>query len=258
MNLFHKYVSLSFLLVVCLAVSLQGQATLSEPLLNEYIEADEMPRPLNMREVQMKIGYPQIARDAGIDGTVVVRILVNTDGSYLRHEVLNSVHPVLDQAVEVHLSKLKFTPAQKDEQPMKFWVNIPFSFKLLDGSPNPGLEEEIEVDEMPKPLNFREVAQELTYPEAAKALGLEGKVVARILINEEGKYLKHTIIYNDHPIFAPQVEEQVRKIEFEPAMMNGKSIRFWVNVPFKFALDPKEKAGKKEPDLCQGISQPRE
>ena len=103
----------------------------SIPDIQAFEFADESPRPLNMREIQRTIGYPQVAREAGIEGSVVVRILVDTDGSYLDHKIINSVHPVLDEPVELSLPQLRFTPAVKDGNPIKFWVNIPFNFKLI-------------------------------------------------------------------------------------------------------------------------------
>ena len=104
-----------------------------EPLFNAIVQVDQEPKPLNMQDVQRKIGYPQIARDAGIEGNVVVRILVDEEGKYVRHLVLNGVHPVLEQSVSAQLPKLTFSPAIKEGEPVKFWVNLPFAFKLIGG-----------------------------------------------------------------------------------------------------------------------------
>ncbi|MEL7340987.1 MAG: energy transducer TonB, partial [Bacteroidota bacterium] len=78
------------------------------------------------------IGYPQIARDAGIEGNVVVRVLVDKRGNYDKHKIITQVHPILTKAVEEHIAKLQFTPAIQGGKPIKFWVNIPFNFKLLN------------------------------------------------------------------------------------------------------------------------------
>ncbi len=104
----------------------------NDPGINEFISVEEEPTPVNIDDIVSLIGYPQIARDAGIQGQVVVRVLVNKTGNYDRHRVVKSVHPILDEAVEQHLSKLKFTPAIQGGRPIKFWVNIPFNFKLLN------------------------------------------------------------------------------------------------------------------------------
>jgi len=82
-------------------------------------------------EIRSKIGYPQVARDAGVEGNVVVRILVDQEGSYARHIVLNNVHPTLQKAVEAEISNIRFSPAVNQGKKVPFWVNIPFAFRLI-------------------------------------------------------------------------------------------------------------------------------
>lgn len=104
----------------------------AEPDINAFIFAEEEPKPVNMDNIQRAIGYPQIARDAGIEGQVVIRVLVDEKGNYVRHKVLNGVHPILEKAVEDKINQLRFTPAIQGGKPIPFWVNIPFAFKLLE------------------------------------------------------------------------------------------------------------------------------
>ena len=103
-----------------------------EPAIDAFIFAEEEPRPVNMDDIKKLIGYPQIARDAGIEGSVVVRVLVDKKGNYSKHKIINQVHPILAKAVEKHITRLKFTPAIQGGKPIQFWVNIPFNFKLLN------------------------------------------------------------------------------------------------------------------------------
>ncbi len=95
------------------------------------INPDEHPRALNMKEISQAIGYPHSAQTIGLEGQVVIRVLIDEKGAYLQHIVLNGVHPILEKAVEAQLPNLKFTPAIQGKKPIKFWVNIPFSFKLI-------------------------------------------------------------------------------------------------------------------------------
>jgi len=104
----------------------------NEPGIGDFIAVEEEPKPVNIDEIKKLVGYPQIARDAGIQGQVVVRVLVDKNGRYSKHKVVNQIHPILAEAVEKHISKLKFTPAIQGGRPIKFWVNIPFNFKLLN------------------------------------------------------------------------------------------------------------------------------
>jgi protein TonB len=103
-----------------------------EPSPDEFIFVSEEPQPLNMDDVRKIIGYPEIARDAGIEGQVVVRVLVDEKGNYRKHKMIKKVHPILAEAVESNLKQLKFSPAIQGNKPIKFWVNIPFRFKLMN------------------------------------------------------------------------------------------------------------------------------
>lgn len=85
--------------------------------------------PLNLKEVREAIGYPQIAKEAGITGTVFLRILVSAEGKYVRHLVTKPVHPLLLKEVEKHVSKLIFTPVMQGNKTISSWVNVPFKFE---------------------------------------------------------------------------------------------------------------------------------
>ena len=89
------------------------------------------PRAQNMIPVQKSIGYPQIAIDAGLQGAVILRVLVDETGAIIRHRVIDGVHPILLSAVEDKIQQLTFTTVKVDGELIKFWVNIPFNFKLI-------------------------------------------------------------------------------------------------------------------------------
>ncbi|MDX1909709.1 MAG: TonB family protein [Bacteroidia bacterium] len=97
------------------------------------VEISKDPVPLNLKEIREMIGYPAEAANAGIQGMVVCRVLVGTNGEYVRHLIINTAPATLQQEVEKHLSKLTFSPAlDKQNKPVKIWVNIPFNFVLAE------------------------------------------------------------------------------------------------------------------------------
>lgn len=102
-----------------------------EPDIADVMIGAEEPQPVNLDDIRQLVGYPQIARDAGIEGMVVVRILVDERGSYVRHKVIKQAHPILTEACEKQLPRLRFTPAIQGNRAVKFWVNVPFKFSLV-------------------------------------------------------------------------------------------------------------------------------
>ncbi|MEL6593748.1 MAG: energy transducer TonB, partial [Bacteroidota bacterium] len=116
-----------------------GQAVpvLDWPGINDFLlqyrsGAVEEPKPTNMKDVSMMIGYPMPARENGIQGNVVTRVLIGKDGIPIDNQFITNVSPHLSNAVEYYLMELRFTPAVYKEEAIPFWVNIPFNFKLLN------------------------------------------------------------------------------------------------------------------------------
>lgn len=90
------------------------------------------PYPTNLYEIKRLIGYPKVARDAGIMGTVVIRILVGSQGECKKFEVTRSPHPILTKAVVKYIDRLKFTPYISNKKPVSFWVSVPFFFETIN------------------------------------------------------------------------------------------------------------------------------
>lgn len=95
-------------------------------------DIDEAPVALNLDDVKMLIGYPQEARDAGEQGLVLARVLVDEQGNYLSHEMMYSESDLLEAAVAEQIGQLRFEPGRKDGQVVRFSVVVPFNFKLLN------------------------------------------------------------------------------------------------------------------------------
>lgn len=106
----------------------------NEPGINDYIPVDLTPDPVNMSEVKAAIGYPQAAIDSNLSGIVVVRILVNEKGEYVKHKVIKSPGKALSDAVEAKISALTFSPAMQGTNSIMYWVNVPFHFRLQERS----------------------------------------------------------------------------------------------------------------------------
>ncbi len=75
--------------------------------------------------------YPRVAREAGWEGTVIVRTLIDQDGVPTQTEVRKSSgHPPLDQSAIEAIKTWTFRPAQDGNIPIAKWVDIPVKFDL--------------------------------------------------------------------------------------------------------------------------------
>lgn len=89
-----------------------------------------MPQALNMGEVRQKIGYPKAAAKKGIEGKVIMGILVDKEGNVAEAKVVGNAPKELIDAVASHIEELKFTPGTKDGVPVKTKLKLPFKFEL--------------------------------------------------------------------------------------------------------------------------------
>ncbi len=91
-------------------------------------------------------------------------------------------------------------------------------------------------EEQPKPVNMDEIRNLIGYPTMAREAEIEGKVTVRVLVDKSGKYKKHIVLKDPHPILTKAVEKKLNKLQFTPGIQGGNPIKVWVTIPFDFKL----------------------
>lgn len=76
--------------------------------------------------------YTDLAQQANVEGTVVLRALVERDGRVGEIRVERSV-PLLDEAARTAIARWTFTPARTHGVAVRAWVLVPVRFSLRDG-----------------------------------------------------------------------------------------------------------------------------
>lgn len=75
--------------------------------------------------------YPELPLKAGIEGTTVVKMLVDIDGRVIEVKILKSSgNQMLDQAAIAAAMKSTFTPAKQRDKLVRVWVARPVRFQL--------------------------------------------------------------------------------------------------------------------------------
>jgi protein TonB len=95
------------------------------PKFGEYVYVEELP------EAVTKVSpiYPDIAREAGVDGQVMVQALVGKDGKVHDVRVVKSI-PMLDASAIAAVKQWVFKPALSNNKPVAVWVAVPVKFSL--------------------------------------------------------------------------------------------------------------------------------
>ena len=75
--------------------------------------------------------YPDIARQAGVEGTVVVYVLIGKEGKVREVKLHPDRHvPMLDEAALQAARRWTFEPALSSGHAVAVWVQLPFKFSL--------------------------------------------------------------------------------------------------------------------------------
>ena len=84
-----------------------------------------------MSTIGQNLKYPVIAQENGIQGKVIVRFLVEKDGSISKVEVVRSLDPACDKEA-IRLIRLlpKFIPDKQNGVNVAVWYTLPITFKL--------------------------------------------------------------------------------------------------------------------------------
>jgi periplasmic protein TonB len=92
-------------------------------------EVQVAPECTNLAQVKSSMEYPEFAREIGTEGRVSVKVLVDGNGNVIKIGSMSGPDVFYDEVRE-KAKNLQFTPGLQNNQPVKVWVTVPFSFKL--------------------------------------------------------------------------------------------------------------------------------
>jgi protein TonB len=93
----------------------------------KFIPYDDPPIPLS----PIRPKYPEIAQEAGIEGTVVVQVFVDEKGRVKETLILKGIpNTGLDEAATSAIRGVRFRPAKQRERAVGVWISIPVNFRL--------------------------------------------------------------------------------------------------------------------------------
>lgn len=212
--------------------------------------------------------YPPNAQQMGIEGTVIVAFVVNTDGTTTDIEILRSVGGGCDEEViRIVQGSPKWTPGMQRGTPVRTRMRLPLRF-ILGGTDTSKVSTEVSinavplspatdgqdssqegvalffdvVDTPPSPVGgleawSRHLSENLTYPTSARMKGIQGTVLVSFIVNTDGTIEGIELVQG---IGGGCDEEAIRIIKSSPAwtpgMIKGKAVRTRMKIPLRFKL----------------------
>ncbi len=101
-----------------------------------FIAFDSPPQPIGglAASLQKYIQYPQIARRAGVEGQVIVGVLIDEIGNSLKTTILKDSGSNIgfEAAAQDAVMKIKWIPAKQRDKPVKVWIYVAVRFKMTE------------------------------------------------------------------------------------------------------------------------------
>lgn len=221
--------------------------------------------------IRKKMKYPKKARKAGIDGHVMVKFVVNCDGSISDIGIHKPADPDLNaEAMRIASIMPKWTPGIYRGQVVPVRYLMPVTFRLSNEEKESGLRyvkiRSRNKDVMINPVNSEEMKMmpsfpgggkalkkfldnNLDYPDVADRKSIHGRVVVRFTVGEDGSISGIEVVESVHPTLDKEVVRVVKSMpKWNPGMENGQPVSRQVFLPVNFNMEhdkSKWKDGKK-------------
>lgn len=215
-----------------------------------------------MEYIANNVQYPKEAKDANIQGRVIVQFVVTKDGSIGQTKIIRGKNELLDQeAVRVIKSLPKFTPGKVNGKPVNVWYTLPISFKTMGNdnakkpestqatapaAPVPAADSDDKVFDVveQKPqfpggeralMEF--VSNNLLYPKTAFDAKIQGRVIVQFVVRSNGSIGDVKVIRGKDPALDAEAVRVIKTLPaFTPGMMNGQAVNVWYTLPISFKV----------------------
>jgi TonB family protein len=228
-----------------------------------------------LRFMAENIKYPKIAKENGVEGTAVIQFVVGKSGKIKKAKVLRDPGAGCgNEALRVVNTMPLWIAGKQRGRPVDVQYTLPVAFKLPKEEPILYAPQDIEepeeerifkvVEEMPrfpgcenqglnksekkicsdeKMLDF--IYKNIVYPEVAKTNGIEGRVILKFMVGEDGSISKVKVLRDPGGGCGKEAERVVNMMpNFIPGKQRGKTVKIWYTMPVSFML-PKEKTKSK-------------
>jgi TonB family protein len=236
----------SSLLLVCLACLAVAQDTAPES------RHEVSPSEASASRTSMVAPvYPPLARQARIQGIVVLKAIISKSGDVESLQLVSG-HPILAPSAIEAVKQWKYKPFLVDGEPVEVETTVQVNFTLAgapaqqtDAPPNSSSTPPQQPDASAPPQRVRVSSGVMaglliskvnpTYPDDARQARIQGVVVLHVQIDKEGNVEKIELI-SGHPLLAPAAIEAVQQWKYKPYLLNGNPIEVDSQVQVNFML----------------------
>ena len=216
--------------------------------------ANPAPPPKLQVRKSVRASYPLEAEEKGIQGQVIVRVLISEAGDVETAEVVSGEKELTRSALEA-VKKWKFEPYLINGKAIKVRTNIPFDFyfsgnakDVKDDPPastDPVAAEKADSTDKPLPPRVRVASGVVAglrlhtvqpiYPPEAKAGRVQGRVILHAIIDKDGRIKSLTVVSGPKELIQA-ASGAVEQWTYRPYLLEGKPIEVDTTIEVNFAL----------------------
>ncbi|MCU0610705.1 MAG: energy transducer TonB [Candidatus Eisenbacteria bacterium] len=97
------------------------------PAFDQFVPYDSKPEFIHY----VTPDYPELARKAGVEGSVSAKLLVGTDGRVLDVRIMSGPK-IFHDCVRIAAMASLLAPAKQRDKPVAVWIALPYRFTLRD------------------------------------------------------------------------------------------------------------------------------
>ena len=214
----------------------QEKTDLAPAAIYEYVE--KMPEPAYdiSKYLSEHLQYPDSAYKYNIQGRIIVKFVVNEDGSLSDFKTEKGIGGGCEEeAIRTLRNMPKWKAGVHNGLPVRVSTMLPVTFTLK------GTESIYSYVDYPPAVGFdlpTYLMKNLCYPSAALEKNIQGRVIVKFVINEDGSVTDCVVVRG---IGGGCDEEALRVARgmphWKPGHQNGKPVKVYFTLPIQFKLE---------------------
>lgn len=210
--------------------------------------------------IYTNIKYPKVARDASVEGMVVVSFVVTKEGKTVNPKIIKAIGGGCDEEVLRIFGQMPtWVPGKQRGRNVNVEFKLPIRFKLEGTSPSfaglPAFPACQDITDEGKRNNcagkamLEYIYKTVKYPKADREAGIEGEVIVGFTIKADGSLVGAKIVKDLGGELGNELLSVVNQLpkKWTPALENGKPVDKWVHLPALFKLEGDEGQNGAEP-----------
>jgi len=181
--------------------------------------------------------YPEEARKKRVEGVVILEATTDKEGKVVNTKVLRSVDLLLDRAAEEAVRQWKYEPFIINGKRIGVIFTVTCRFKLKDVKTEEFDQSAVIAgdDKEIKPPKLLEKVNPV-YPEEARKNKIQGVVVLRVRVDEQGRVEQTMLIKSESSLLNKPAMDAVKQWKYEVLNLKGKPTPVVFNVTISFKL----------------------